>query len=592
DRLLQRQEARSVTLLDVYHARVREAVVGAIDPERKRAHHAALADALAKTADFAEAHVEHLEAAGQIEQAAEVAVHAARAADEIMAFERAATLYATARQLADAPRAVELLEQEATALRNAGRLRRAGQRLEEAARLTNDSRLVLEAGRYLLLAGDIDGGLKVLAPLLLEHDIQLAGGLEEILAQAGQRLEALRARGLVPTPRDVDARGRQRCELLLTLAHALSHCDTRGIPFGFEALHAALDIDDLPQLQRALAVFVISTSAHMHTVLIEPALKLCAQLTVGLGAYAQAMLHAAEAEATHFTGQFLASESSFERAERLLVESCVGATRELSTVRNGSVFMQYAHKGDFASYVPRTVEWLRDAEAREDMFHTSMLRISHAIVWVAHDDPTKARRELERGESDWSSADGLFEVAAVLYHDIVDRYLGREDAHLFPCQGRRHVLEGPAVNTSFLGGYIELHRAWGSLRALANGQRSHGEEAMAERAIQKMASLGAGIWEAVYLAFEANLLCLRRQIPEALSALERSEHAFRRTNMLCLAATARHRRGELSSGTFGREIIRSADQELRALGVAQPLKWCRAYFSPFPAERARDMTLD
>ncbi|MET0283072.1 MAG: protein kinase [Polyangiales bacterium] len=591
ERLLQRQEARSTTLLDVYHARVREAVVAALGPERKRAHHAALASALASTDDYAEAYVEHLEAAGEIERAAEAAVHAARAADDILAFERAASLYATARQLRPAG-AVELLEHEATALRNAGRLQRAGQRLEEAARLSGQPRLLLEAGRHLLLAGDLDGGLLALAPLLSEHGIQLPGGLDEILARGGHELELLTTRGLTPAPGSADERTLQRCDLLLTLAHALAHCDIRGIPFAFEALRAALDLDDTRQLQRALAVFVISTAAHMHTVLIEPALALCARLTPGLGAYAQAMQHAAEAEHAHFTGQFLSAESSFERAERLLVESCVGATRELATVRNGSVFMQFAHKGDFASRVTQTVEWLHDAEAREDVFHTSMLRMSHAIVWVAHDEPDKARRELVRAESDWSGADGLFEVAAVLYHDIVDRYAGRDDAHLYPCQGRQQVLEGPAVNTSFLGGYIELHRAWGSLRALARGQRGHGEQAMAERAIAKLGSLGEGIWDAVYLAFEANLLCLRRELPAALSALERSEHAFRRANMLCLAASARHRRGELSSGSFRSEIMRSADAELRALGVVQPLKWCRAYFSPFPAEQARDMTLD
>jgi serine/threonine protein kinase/tetratricopeptide (TPR) repeat protein len=591
DRLLQRHEARSTTLLDVYHARVRDAVVGALDPARKRAHHAALARALASTDDYPEAYVEHLEAAGDVARAAEAAVHAAHAADEILAFERAASLYATARQLRPEG-AVELLEREATSLRNAGRLRGAGHRLQEAARLASEPRLSLEAGRHLLLSGDIDAGLRALAPLLDEHGVALPRGLDEILTRGGRELELLSARGLAPAARGADAHTLQRCELLLTLAHALAHCDIRGIPLAFEALRAALDLPDTRQLQRALAVFVISTAPHMHTSLIEPALALCAQLTPGLGAYAQAMLHAAEAEHAHFTGQFLSAESSFESAERLLVESCVGATRELSTVRNGSVFMQYAHKGDFASRVPQTVEWLRDAEAREDVFHTSMLRMSHAIVWVAHDEPDRARRELVRAEADWSGADGLFEVAAVLYHDIVDRYAGRDDAHLFPCQGRRHVLEGPAVNTSFLGGYIELHRAWGSLRALARGQRSHGEQAMAERAIAKMRSLGEGIWEAVHLAFEANLLCLQRELPAALSALERSEHAFRRANMLCLAATARHRRGELSSGAFGNEIMRSAHSELRALGVAQPLKWCRAYFSPFPAEEARDMTLD
>jgi hypothetical protein len=344
-------------------------------------------------------------------------------------------------------------------------------------------------------------------------------------------------------------------------------------------------------LQQASAVFVISTAAHMPTDLIDPVLALCRALTSERGPYAQALLHAAEAEAAHFSGRFLSAETAFERAERLLVEHCVGATRELSTVRNGAAFMQYAHKGDFKTNVGRTLGWLADAEAREDLFHAAVLRVSHAIVWVGHDEPDRARRELLRAESDWSDADGLFEVVAVLYHDIVDRYLGDDSLPMLPLQGRAHVLNSPSIQSSFLSGYVELHRAWGNLRELARGHVSAGEEARVETAIAAMHALGTDIWEAMAAAFEANLLFLRQKTEVALDALERSEHAFRRSNMLCLAASVRRRRGELAGGSFGTELVHDAERELRALGVVQPAKWCAAYFSMYPAELTLDKTL-
>jgi hypothetical protein len=37
--------------------------------------------------------------------------------------------------------------------------------------------------------------------------------------------------------------------------------------------------------------------------------------------------------------------------------------------------------------------------------------------------------------------------------------------------------------------------------------------------------------------------------------------------------------------------MNSADAELRALGVVNPLRWCRAYFSVFAPELIHELTL-
>jgi hypothetical protein len=51
--------------------------------------------------------------------------------------------------------------------------------------------------------------------------------------------------------------------------------------------------------------------------------------------------------------------------------------------------------------------------------------------------------------------------------------------------------------------------------------------------------------------------------------------------MPCLAACARKRRGQLARSALGDRLQTEADAELRALGVASPDRWARAYWSMF-----------
>jgi serine/threonine protein kinase len=587
--LIRSARAEGGRAVEPYHARITDIVRASMDPEVRRGHHRRLAQRLAQEpGTLAELLVEHLAGAGDARGAAAVAIRAAARANEQLAFDRAAALLGVALTHGqhDVAERIALERQQALALQNAGRRRDAGHLLLGTAALAQDAALrdvlLREAGTHLLLSGDVKLGLETLSPALARAGLAVPSGLGETSQATAAALGALAEHGMVPRdcgppPPDL----LDRIDLYLMVTQGLALIDMRSLPFACDALAAALGAGDPVRLQRAAALFVIDIVAYNMSPLVSSALDLCRRLTEQVRSpYARALLDTAEAECAHFAGDFLAAQAGFERAERALLESCPGATRELATARGIAVFIQYAQKGDFLSQVERTQRWLADAEATGDLFHAGMLRIAHAIVWIAHDQPERARAELHRAQADWTGQQpGALEVAAALYHDIVDRYEERDPQ---PGTGaaRSPLMQNPSAHTPFLSGYLGLHTAWGAIRAVAAG-RAPIEDDAAPQAIALLRGLGLALWIAVADALEANLDYLRGNRDAALRSLNDAELSFRQLYMPCLAACARKRRGQLARSALGDRLQTEADAELRALGVASPDRWARAYWSMF-----------
>jgi tetratricopeptide (TPR) repeat protein len=530
-----------------------------------------------------------------VREAANIALAAARTAVEQLAFDRAAALFGVALEhgLFDDAEALVVHRERARALQDAGRRREAGQELLRALRFASSdggrAALQREAGGHLLLSGDTRAGLEALAPAIARAGLSLPETPVDTVTATLGALQELAVRGvslpaLPPAPSEADL---ERIDLSLLLAQGLAHVDLRALPFAILALHAALDAAESERMQRACALFVVSTAGHVPNPLTLPALELCRELTGSLQTpYARALLHAAEAEMALSQGKFLAAEANFERAERTLLESCVGATRELCVVRDMAVFIQYAHKGDFRTQLVRTQRWMREAEETQDQFHASMLRVAHAIVWIAQDKPERARSD--RAESDWTSAAGILAVVATLYRDIADRYSGvdRPEQEL-----RSLVLTSPAAQTPFLAGYVALHAIWRAIRTIARGGSDlSAEMRITNEALLGLRSFGLDIWLAVADALEANLDYLRGARDTALHRLEEAEQTFRRLHMLCMAACARKRRGQFVQAELGARLQLEADTELMQLGVADVERWSRAYWSIFEASDAQPLT--
>jgi hypothetical protein len=240
--------------------------------------------------------------------------------------------------------------------------------------------------------------------------------------------------------------------------------------------------------------------------------------------------------------------------------------------------------------VARTQRWLREAEETQDKFHTSMLRVAHAIVWIAHDQPEQARSELDRAEAEWTGPAGILAVVATLYRDIVDRYTHRDR----PAQAlRAEILASPSAQTPFLAGYVELHSIWHAIGTVArNGAGAVAELLRAREALSRLRGFGLEIWLGVADALEANLDYLQGERETALQRLEESEQTFRRLHMLCLAACARKRRGQFMHAELGIRLQLEADTQLQQLGIVDVERWSRAYWSVFEPDAVQLLTND
>ena len=572
--------------VEPYHALVAEAVAATLDSATRARRHAALAAALQRfEPDEERALVEHTAASGELALAVRIAIRAAQHARESLAFDSAVALLETALRHAS-PDGVErgqLLEQLSQVLVEAGRTHDAAVALLSASERTPERSASLRqrAGELWLQSGDLRRGLDLLASALEAHGLVLATP-EHALAEAFESFGKLIARGLAYTPRatsECSAPELARLDLCLSLAQGLTYVDLRFLGFLLRGLSLALDLGEPSRLQRALALFVTGTASHLPNALVRPALDLCRQLTDELrSARANVLLLVAEAELAHFEGNFLAAELHCEKAERVLLESCTGAARELADVRIRSLLIQYSQKGDYRSIFSRSSGWLLEAEARQDRFYANWLRAAHALVWVARDQPEKARAELARAESDWSGGAGVFESAVALYLDVIDRYEGNPQAVERAAQGRTAVLQSPASQTPFLQGYLWLHRGWGALRTLARGGNAREG---AELAVSQLRGLGLKIWQGAADALAANLAFLAGHREEAIALIERGELTLRELNLLSLAACARKRRGEFTAGALGARLKSEADVQLVELGVAAPDRFAAAYFGPF-----------
>jgi hypothetical protein len=159
-------------------------------------------------------------------------------------------------------------------------------------------------------------------------------------------------------------------------------------------------------------------------------------------------------------------------------------------------------------------------------------------------------------------------------------------------QGRRGVLESPALETPLVKYYTSMHRGWIALQILASGADRQAARGKFGEVLSDLRRMGLGISRALADALEANLAVLEGSADAAARLLEQGEQGFRAANMLCFAACARKRRGQVVGGPVGERVEREADGQLRDFGVRDPDKWARAYFSPFAPNAEHLLTID
>ena len=371
-------------LLDVYHGRIRDSLLGGIEPVRLRALHAGLAGKLEAlgTAD-SEALVEHFLSAGDATGARRHVLPAAEAAERALAFLRAARLYRRAVELAVERPAWELWRSVGENLLAAGHGADAAAAFASAvphAPAAARTALRRLAAEHFLKSGSETEGVRLLREAL--SDVKL--GYPETTAAALVSLVGHRARlllrGVRFVPREqIPESELERVDVAFAASSGLAMLDVvRAADFGARHLLLALDAGEPIRICRALAVEasgraaveargrsgierLVWSSESLATRSNDPHAIALAKLAAGL--------------VRVFSGEWRAAQSTLDEAEVIFRERCRGVHWELANAVAWSMNALILC-GELKEAARRVPEVLREAQERADRF-ALMLSLIH-----------------------------------------------------------------------------------------------------------------------------------------------------------------------------------------------------------------------
>ncbi len=586
--LVRTSGARSSDVVEPYHDRVREAVMGHLDAEARRACHERLALAMegARQQDE-ETLAAHWQGAGRNDKASQHAATAADQASSALAFDRAARLYRTALEMRGGGGDTTLELKLATALANAGRGKDAAEiYLRAAERAQGKTHEALElrriASEQLLRTGHIDRGLEVLDRVLAEMGFSLPATQEKGFLPLLYWRARVRLRGLSfkeRDPREVRPLELQKIDVCWSVAASLGMVDhVRSALFQAMNLVRALKAGDRGRIVRALAVEAVGDAAisgagskraaRLVTAVRELSDRMATPESAAWGAFATGTV-------AHVEGRWRPAREALDRAETLFRDHCRGFGFEIANAHAFATAALY-YLGEYAELARRTSAFLQQAEDRGDVFTATTQRIGLATTrWLMEDAPARAMEELDAGMRMWSH---------------------REDfhmQHLFELTGRVEILlyQGDGVEAwqrvegrwkAIVGShllriqYLRIEAHWARARAALAASRAGNSEALLAEAAsdaRKLHKEHAPWAAALATLIEAGIARARGQREAAIGLLRSAEKQLEALDMPGFVAATRRRLGELIGGTVGDELILTGDEALTTRDVKAPLKF-------------------
>ncbi len=591
----------SVGVVDLYHDRIREGLVGRVEVAGVRSMHQRLAATLLERGiDDPEALFFHYRSAGEVDLAGEQAALAARKASDALAFDRAALFYLRALDLGGAggidPRASRsgschrlLDESEELALRqglaeslaNAGRPVEAAEAfLELARRATSVSALGYRsrAAREYLAGGYFDQGFAELRAVLEGVGLGMTRSpWGAILSLLWQRL-LLRLRGLGFRRREVEQIPEEdllRIDACHSAAAGLATADTvRGADFQTRQLRFALGAGEPLRVARALGLeatylATVGTAARKRATRILGRTVALARgaddpYTIGLG-----HLHAGIV--AYCLGEWRRSGEECDEAVAVFTRRCTGTMWETTHGRRYGLSARM-QLGELAEISRRLPGLLAEADEHGNVLAAANLRARFGIAWLAADDPRGCRRAAERALRAWSRQG--FQV--VHYTGLISRCL----ADLYQDRGERAFerleSEWPRGSLSIVK-RIQIARIEGRFlhgrcvlaAATAGADRAEWLR-LAGRDAGRLASERSTHSEPMAEQIRAACAGLLGDHEGAVRGLRRAADGFAAADMGLAAVAARWRWGELAGGEEGQSEIATAEAWMRGQGIRRP----------------------
>jgi serine/threonine protein kinase/tetratricopeptide (TPR) repeat protein len=570
--------------LELYHDRIRETLATQLDPKRVVQIHRRLAQALeTRGIDDPEALFEHYMGAGDRVRAASHAALAAKKAASALAFDRAAAFYRRALELAPV-RGAELIDLKrglAEALTNAGRPAEAAQAYLELAEETSASHSLdfkRRAAEQLLMGGHIKEGLEVIRSVLTAVGIPLPAGPKRALLSLILKKIQIRLRGLNFTERkasEISERELFRIDICWAVAAGLGAVDLiTGADFQCRQLLLALRAGEPFRVARAMALEAAQTAARG-----EPTRKRALQIAQRAEELAQKVGHPqaiglsiwASGVAAYLVGHWKNAATLCERAAEVLRDQCTGVTWELTTA-NRFMLSALIYMGEVGEVSRRVPGLLAAALEQGNLFAAMDLRTRLNVIWLAADDPTRARSEVIEGLKAWPH-EGFHLQHYTAMHALaqIELYTGDVEVAWKHIQGQWKALEDSMLMRIQVLRIEALHlKARAALASAAKGDDSAQRLKTAEKLARRMAAERVA-WANPFVSLvRAAVAHQRGDVSKAVGLLSQAVETFDLADIDLYAAVARRRLGEQLGDERGQRHIREADAWMRTRQIQNP----------------------
>jgi eukaryotic-like serine/threonine-protein kinase len=575
--------------IEVYHDRVREAVLARVSAPAIRDWHSRLAEALLASArPEAEALTVHLESAGRLAEAAKYAAQAAQRAAEALAFKRAAELYR--RALTNWPEPHSDQETEALrqlkvslgeALANAGRGPESAEAYQLAvvgASAAEALELKRRAAEQMLRSGHVEQGLVAVQEVLGTLGMRLPQStLGSLFSLLWQRLR-LRLRGLgfhLQPQHQIPADAIIQADVCNAMSQGLAMIDTlRGAYFSTRFVALALDLGERSRMIRALWM---EASYAANTGL--PALYLgrlyaaIESLIEEKDPLTRAYLDSAQGCRAFMAGQWAEALGLFESTE-ILFTSRGGSVWERTTFRFFILWSLY-YLGELDELTRRVMPLHADAVDRGDRYAAAGMFLG--LANLAHLNALGAsntRQLIHEATESWTTERYyLRNYHALLAVTQVDLYEGKgAEAHQrlsenWPRLKRSLLLMVPSVRIE--SDHLRARAALAAAAQLTPGHRGP-LLADARRHVRRLTRQKASWARALALPLQAALSAQEQKPEAAIEHMREAVVVLEQQEMKLYAAAARRRLGELLGGDEGAEHCAQADQFLADQRVNEP----------------------
>jgi len=568
--------------VELHHHRIGETLSLLLSEHERKQIHRRLAQAIeARGFDDPEALYQDYLGAGDEARAAFHAEAAARKAARALAFDRAALYFRRAIDLAPAGANVtELKIALGDALANAGRPAEAANEFLEAAKVTSAQRaleLQQRAGAQLLMGGHLKEGLAVFETVLRAAGFKLPKGPKRALLSLILRRGLIRLRGLNFTEQEAGGIAEadlQRIDVCWSVAAGLGVIDLiRGAEFQTRHMLLALRSGEVYRVARAMAFETVQTatrggrSAERSQQLADRTQELAQRSghphAIGLAIWARGLR-------AYLIGSWKEAAELCERSAEVLRDQCTGAAWEL-TVANRFMLTSFMFLGEVTEVSRRVPQLLTLALEQGNLIAATDLRTRLNPIWLAADDPDRARNEVIAAMTVWPREGfHLQHYTSLVALAQIELYTGDTEVAWKHIESQVKPLEKSLLLRT-QGLRIDAMHLRGRLAVASAAERDREHRLrIAAACADRIAKENMAWSNPLATLMHAALAKQRGEISTSVALAEKALKGFEAAGMALYAAAARRRLGELVGGDRGQELIARADEWMHRQQIKNP----------------------